>query len=221
VTIERSGAASAVRDLTHTFRQEFPVGGYDSPRREEIACFGRDGFRSNAWSLVEHTATHVDAPSHFFPGGLDVSELSPEDLIVSIAVIDIADRAAAEPNTAVTVADVPRYEREHGTLPVGAAVFMCSGWDSRAGDARFVSRPRLGRGQTISGIYRRDGGLAYRTSHDCLHRSGLAEYRSRLDDRLPGSPSVVESGTLRCRRSRPTFINTRCGRYRVHRCHPA
>jgi kynurenine formamidase len=133
--LERLGVARRICDLTHTFRQGFPVEVYDSPRREAVACIERDGFRINRWSLVEHTGTHVDAPSHFFPAGSDVSRLNVDDLVVSIAVIDISGRVAADPDAAVTVADIARYESEHGRLPDGAAVFMHSGWDTRVSDA--------------------------------------------------------------------------------------
>ncbi|WP_165974971.1 cyclase family protein [Nonomuraea deserti] len=126
---------TTVQDLTHTFRPGFPVVGYESPHRAAVARLDTDGFRGNAWSLIEHSGTHVDAPSHFAPDGRDVSELRPEDLVVPIAVIDIADRVAADPDSAVIVADLLRHEREHGPLPDGAAVFMHSSWDARAGDA--------------------------------------------------------------------------------------
>jgi kynurenine formamidase len=133
--LARLGAARRICDLTHPFRDGFPVGLYDSPHREAIACIERDGFRSNRWTLVEHTGTHVDAPSHFSATGVDVSQLNVNDLVVSIAVIDISARTAANPDAAVTVADLVRYEDEHGPLPGGAGVFMHSGWDRRAGDA--------------------------------------------------------------------------------------
>ncbi len=128
--------AIQVSDLTHTFRPDFPVGRYDAPRREPLACLAHDGFRSNRWSLVEHTGTHVDAPSHFAEDGADVSRLPAADLVVPIAVIDVTARTAADADTAVTVADIELYEERYGRLPDGAGVFMRSGWDVRAGDAR-------------------------------------------------------------------------------------
>lgn len=130
------GTVSHLRDLTHVFRQDFPVGRYDSPCREDLASYEEDGYTSNRWSFVEHTGTHVDAPSHFWPDGIDVSRIPLDDLVVTIAVIDISARVADDPNTAVTVADLQRYERVHGRLPDGAGVFMRSGWDARADDSR-------------------------------------------------------------------------------------
>ncbi|MGY4919937.1 cyclase family protein [Streptomyces sp. 900116325] len=134
--LRRLGNTGHLRDLTHVFRQGFPVGRYDSPCREDLASYEEEGFTSNRWSFVEHTGTHVDAPSHFSPDGVDVSRIPLDDLVVTIAVIDIAARVADDPDTAVTVADIERYERTYGRLPDGAGVFMRSGWDARADDSR-------------------------------------------------------------------------------------
>jgi kynurenine formamidase len=131
--------ARSVHDLTHVFRQDFPVEGYDSPCRVSVASFETEGFTSNRWSFVEHSATHVDAPSHFSSDGVDVARIPPADLVVAIAVIDVSAQIADKPDTAVTVSDIERYERVHGRLPDGAGVFMHSGWDARADDARAYS----------------------------------------------------------------------------------
>jgi kynurenine formamidase len=137
--LRQLAGARHVHDLTHVFRQDFPVEGYDSPCRVSVASFESEGFAGNRWSFVEHSATHVDAPSHFSSHGADVSQIPPADLVVAIAVIDVSARVADKPDTAVTVADIERYERAHGRLSDGAGVFMHSGWDARAGDARAFS----------------------------------------------------------------------------------
>lgn len=148
----RPGAVRNVCDLTHTFRTGFPVGLYDPPHRESLAHLENDGFRSNRWSLVEHTATHVDAPAHLCPTGSDVSQLQPADLIVPIAVVDISDRVANNPDTAVTVADVARYEAKQGRLPDSAAVFMRSGWEARVDDADSYNGVSAEGGRRIPGF---------------------------------------------------------------------
>jgi kynurenine formamidase len=50
-----------------------------------------------------------------------------------IAVIDISERAASNPDTVVTTDDLRRYERGHGRIKPGSLVAMNSGWDARAG----------------------------------------------------------------------------------------
>jgi kynurenine formamidase len=49
-------------------------------------------------------------------------------------VIDIADRAARDPDTMVTVDDLRAFERKHGRIPNGAAVLMHSGWGAKVGN---------------------------------------------------------------------------------------
>ena len=94
-----------------------------------------DGYYIQQWTIIEHIGTHVDAPGHFTPGGRLSPELRPEELVVEAVVIDIADRAARDPDTVVTVDDLRAFERRHGRIPRNAAVLMYSGWAAKAGDA--------------------------------------------------------------------------------------
>jgi kynurenine formamidase len=48
--------------------------------------------------------------------------------------MDIAARAAQDPDTAVTVDDLRAFERRHGRIPCDAAVLMHSGWGAKVGD---------------------------------------------------------------------------------------
>ena len=45
--------------------------------------------------------------------------------------IDVRDRAAADADYAVTVADLQAFERRHGPIPRGAAVILWTGWEQR------------------------------------------------------------------------------------------
>ena len=55
--------------------------------------------------------------------------------MVPAVVIDIADRAATDPDTVVTIADVRAHERRYGRIDEGTAVLMYSGWGAKVGDA--------------------------------------------------------------------------------------
>ena len=50
-----------------------------------------------------------------------------------IAVIDISERAAHQPDTVVTMDDLRHYERGDGKIKHGSLVAMNSGGDARAG----------------------------------------------------------------------------------------
>jgi len=126
-------------DLTHTVHADTPVWpGNPRPAFDTVVTVENDGFYSRNWTVNEHTGTHMDAPAHFIAGGTTADALELSNFIVPIAVIDISEKAAADPDATVTVADIEAYEAKHGTLPAGAMVMMYSGWDSRFDDESAV-----------------------------------------------------------------------------------
>jgi kynurenine formamidase len=141
--LERLRTATVV-DLTHTLSPAFPyipVKDATFPLRiSPIATIAERGVYANKWELTEHNGTHIDAPSHFWEGGLHLSDVPLSSLIVPAVVIDIRARAASDVDATVEVADLVAWEARHGRIPEGAGVLMSSGWDSRAGTAeRFVN----------------------------------------------------------------------------------
>jgi kynurenine formamidase len=122
------------RDLTHLFREGFPVYTGDPPDRETLVTIPADGFYKQRWTFDEHSGTHMDAPGHFVVGGRFSPEIGPRELFVKACVIDISNRVAANPDAVVTVGDLRKFERKHGRIPKGAGVFMYSGWESRVND---------------------------------------------------------------------------------------
>jgi kynurenine formamidase len=141
-TTPNSAAATTTRgsgkfqDLTHTFSTTFPVGTSTPPERRTEFTIEKDGFYAQRWGFWEHTATHVDAPGHFVPGGRLVTELQPAELLfIPAVVIDISDRAKNEPDTSVTVDDITAHERQFGQIEKGTLVLMNSGWAARANNA--------------------------------------------------------------------------------------
>jgi len=138
----RRGAIAAARlaDLTHDLTPAFPfipARGLTGPfEMTNIATMEKNGVYANRWSFVEHIGTHIDAPSHFVSGQPHLHELPAEDLIAPIAVIDVRAKAARDHDYALTIDDVRDWEKRHGRLPAGAAVFLFSGWASRVGDPK-------------------------------------------------------------------------------------
>jgi kynurenine formamidase len=122
-------------DLTHTFREGFPVfvtG--EEPQRETIADYATSGFYAQRWTFGEHSCTHMDVPGHFHEGGRLSPEITLEELIVPIVVIDISRRAREDPNAMVELDDIKKFERRHCKIPEGALVAADSGWASKADD---------------------------------------------------------------------------------------
>jgi kynurenine formamidase len=117
--------------LTTTFPAFIP--GEEAVRRT-VVTIEDDGYYLQEWRIIEHIGTHVDAPGHFTPGGRLSTELRPSELFVPAVVIDIAARAAGDPDTVVTVDDLRAFERRHGRIPRDSAVLMYSGWAAKVGD---------------------------------------------------------------------------------------
>jgi kynurenine formamidase len=123
-----------LQDLTHVFAEGFPVFTFNPPVRETLVTIPTGGFYAQQWTFGEHTGTHMDAPGHFVVGGRLSPEITLEELLIPIAVVDISSRAEREPDTMVTVDDLGRYERRHGRIPKGALVCMDSGWAAKVDD---------------------------------------------------------------------------------------
>ena len=121
-------------DLTHTFAAGFPVFSFDPPARRTLVTIPANGFYAQEWTFGEHSGTHMDAPGHFVLGGRLSPEITLQELIVPIVVIDIIERAREDPNAMVELDDVKRFERRHGRIPRGALVAADSGWAEKVGD---------------------------------------------------------------------------------------
>jgi kynurenine formamidase len=123
----------AVHEMTHRLTRDFPVVNtlVDQPVIEQIRFIEIDGFNANQITFNEHSGTHLDPPGHFRTGEPTADELEVERLVLPLAVIRIAERAAADADTELTIDDIRAHERRHGRLPRGCMVAMDSGWAAR------------------------------------------------------------------------------------------
>ena len=120
-----------MRDLTWTFSPSFPVfvDGEEAARSTHVTI-EENGYYLQRWSFYEHTATHMDAPGHFTPGGRLSPDIGLDDLFVPAVVVDISDKVASDHDAEVTVDDLIGFERRHGRIPRRSAVLMYSGWET-------------------------------------------------------------------------------------------
>jgi kynurenine formamidase len=92
----------------------------------------------------EHTGTHFDAPAHFHEGGRTVEAIPAGDLVCDIAMLDIRSSCATNPDYGLSIADIEEHETEHGLLPAGIAVLVCTGWSKlRTDAAKYVGDMRF------------------------------------------------------------------------------
>lgn len=126
--------ANGLQDLTHEFRESFPsfLGAPAVIDRQVTVTIPANGFYGQTWTLWEHSCTHLDVPAHFITGGRFSPQMSLDELIRPLVVIDISDRAATNPDTEVTRDDLRAFERRRGRIRRGSLVAMNSGWAARS-----------------------------------------------------------------------------------------
>jgi kynurenine formamidase len=92
--------------------------------------------------LPEHSGTHLDAPSHFAPGGLHAADIPPERLVAPCAVIDARVLCATDPSFTLGREGVEEAERRDGPIEAGSAVLLWTGWEDRRADPdRYLGGP--------------------------------------------------------------------------------
>jgi len=96
-------------------------------RIHTVFTIPNDGFYLELIREGAHTGTHYSAPCHFHQGALCMDDLSPSDLILPAAVIDIRDEVADDPDHVVTVQELRDWEDANGQMPSGAAVLLLTG----------------------------------------------------------------------------------------------
>ncbi len=80
------------------------------------------------YSAAEHGGTHIDAPVHFAKGRKSVDQIPLEQLMGAGVVIDVSAQCASNPDYRVTSQDLQNWEKRNGRIPVGAIVFLRTGF---------------------------------------------------------------------------------------------
>jgi kynurenine formamidase len=135
-----------VVDLTHTMSADFPTfDGKPGIDMQKVTDLKKDGYNLYQWRLNEHTGTHLDAPIHFSEAGMTVDQIPAETLVVPLAVVNVADKAAKDADYQLSRSDLATWERRYGRLPDNACVAMHSGWAQHASDkAKYAGRDSSG-----------------------------------------------------------------------------
>jgi kynurenine formamidase len=129
-------AKAKIVDLTHAIDADtifWPTEQKTFELIEEHNGITEGGFfyAANRLCLPEHGGTHVDAPYHFARDGEKVGEMPVSRFVGPAVVIDVADKAAADPDYTLRPEDVTAWEARHGTIAPGAIVLLRTGWSSR------------------------------------------------------------------------------------------
>jgi kynurenine formamidase len=131
--------AGEIVDLSHAYNAEtifWPTA--DRFRLEVVAEGMTPGgyyYAANNLFTAEHGGTHLDAPIHFAEGRQSVEQIPLEHLVGAAVVVDVQAAADADADYQVSVADLERWEQEHGRIPDGAILLLRTGFSSRWPDA--------------------------------------------------------------------------------------
>lgn len=118
--------------LSHVLDGAAPVFPGDPPvALRTSATIERDGYYLQELTTGEQAGTHWAAPAHFGPGEAAADQLDPGDFFHPAAVLDVREAAAADPDFALGVGDLQRWESEFGAIPEHAAVIMWTGFSDR------------------------------------------------------------------------------------------
>jgi kynurenine formamidase len=113
-----------------------------------LEMISRYDTRGPAWywnniACGEHTGTHFDAPIHWVTGkdyANNATHNIPVDRFIGPAcVIDVAQKAARDPDFLVTREVVQEWEDRHGRIPEHAWVLIRTDWSHRKGAREFLN----------------------------------------------------------------------------------
>src|SRR6266571_1467167 len=125
-------------NLTHEFAPGIPHWpGFPDETRRTVYWYDKrpdamgTGFFAELFTHVGQWGTHVDPPAHFMKGLRTVDQIDPKEMILPLVVVDVHEEAAKNPDYALSIERVKKWEADHGKIPVGAFVAMRTDWSKR------------------------------------------------------------------------------------------
>lgn len=132
-------------DLTHPLVQGMPQFSAEAPFSIHKLSGYESGYFSNAITLPEHIGTHVDAPAHFCPSRRQMADIPITDFVGYAVVIDVTDEGRKDPDYALTIEGLKKWELKHGPIKKNSIVLLRTGWEEKWSRPReYVNRDRQG-----------------------------------------------------------------------------
>ena len=164
-------------DLTHTIYPDMPVyPGTEQPKLSPASDYEKDGFKETYLQMFSHTGTHIDAPSHIFPGRTSLDQFPAEQFAGLALVVDCRD---LKPGQRITMAKIQTDLAQQADF-----LLFDLGWDKYWGtDTYFGDYPYLDDAvmdYILSGDFKGIGfdGISLDPISDCrltLHKRLFAE----------------------------------------------
>jgi kynurenine formamidase len=140
-------------DLTHTITPAIPVwAGFGAStfgpavdgKTGQPFTWAKDGFEATRFQLAtDQFGTQLDPPAHWNPDYPAIDELPPTFAVRPLVVISIVEQVATQPDYALSVDDIRRWEDAHGTVPEGAVVFVRSDWSKEWPNRELATRAKF------------------------------------------------------------------------------
>ena len=129
-----------VIDLTQPLGPETVLWPGSAPMEARVVSrVESDGSYARQITTPEHAGTHLDAPSHFAPGGAHADAIPAERLVAPAVVIDVRAECEREAGFTIEREHIEGAERRDGSIEPGSAVLALTGWERYlAGAERYV-----------------------------------------------------------------------------------
>jgi len=115
-------------DLSNPIDHDIPVWPTMPPvELIRTAWAARDGATMERVEMATHTATHVDSPRHFIPGGKTLDDYPLGKFMGQGVALDLTPKEPGEP---ITVAEIQQHEDE---VEDDDVVMLHNGWDTYYG----------------------------------------------------------------------------------------
>jgi kynurenine formamidase len=136
--IQRILATKKYVDLTHAFAPGIPHWhGFPEEKLETAYWYEKgkgslgEGFFAEIYTHVGQWGTHVDPPAHFIRGLRTVDQITLQEMILPLVVIDVHEESAKNPDYTLSLDRVKKWETDHGPIPMGAFVAMRTDWSKK------------------------------------------------------------------------------------------
>jgi kynurenine formamidase len=128
-----SSGKTRVVDMTYAINGKLPSWPGDDRTFEASvnATVEKNGYFTRSFWMLEHYATHLDAPNHFPGSSVSLDQIPAAHLFGPAAVIDVRDDVAKDPDYRLSTERVQKWEVAHRRIPAGAIVLLRTGWASR------------------------------------------------------------------------------------------
>lgn len=147
---EQSLARARYVDLTHRITPTIPVwAGFGpatfartaNPATGKAYDYDADGFEATQYTLrTDQYGTQLDPPAHWAPEYPAIDELPPTYAVRPLVVISIVEQLEGDAGYHLQVADIERWESQHGRIPAGSVVMVRSDWSKDWPDPALATR---------------------------------------------------------------------------------